>query len=297
MIIKSENNDFVNIEKISVIYNAEIPQSLTIAQEAEKDLLSRDVNVELQALYPSKTKKTKEFSRDISLAIAIGGDGTLISIARFYAQFDIPVLGINHGRLGFLSQLSKDNIKEGFDSLFNGNFQIEERLMLNVFDSQNESFNFNALNDVVIKGGALARTEKLYLYLNDKHVCDYLADGLIVSTPTGSTAYTLSAGGPIVTPCLDVMVIVPICPHSLSTRPLVIPGDEKITVKTDSHWSELYITADGQKNYELDKKNVIEIKKHPKKAKLIIIDRKNNSFYSVLRQKLHWGVSPREGSV
>ena len=264
MIIKSENNDFVNIEKISVIYNAEIPQSLTIAQEAEKDLLSRDVNVELQALYPSKTKKTKEFSRDISLAIAIGGDGTLISIARFYAQFDIPVLGINHGRLGFLSQLSKDNIKEGFDSLFNGNFQIEERLILNVFVSPNESFNFNALNDVVIKGGALARTEKLYLYLNDRHVCDYLADGLIVSTPTGSTAYTLSAGGPIVTPCLDVMVIVPICPHSLSTRPLVIPGDEKITVKTDSHWSELYITADGQKNYELDKKNVIKIKKHSK---------------------------------
>ena len=285
MIIKSENNDFVNIEKISVIYNAEIPQSLTIAKEAEKDLLSREVDVELQALYPSRTKKTKEFSRDISLAIAIGGDGTLISIARFYAQFDIPVLGINHGRLGFLSQLSKDNIKEGFDSLFNGNFQIEERLMLNVFDSPNESFNFNALNDVVIKGGALARTEKLYLYLNDRHVCDYLADGLIVSTPTGSTAYTLSAGGPIVTPCLDVMVIVPICPHSLSTRPLVIPVYEKITVKTDSHWSELYITADGQKNYELDKKNVIEIKKHPKKSK--------TDYNRQEKQQFLFGIAPK----
>lgn len=293
MIIKSENNDFLDIKKISVIYNAEIDKSLPIAKETVEDLQNRGFDAKMQALYPSKTKKTKEFERNISLAVAIGGDGTLISVSRFYAQFDIPVLGINHGRLGFLSQLSKDSISKGFDEFFSGNFQVEERLMLNVCDSPNESFNFNALNDVVIKGGALARTERLYLYLNDHHVCDYLADGLIISTPTGSTAYTLSAGGPIVAPCLDVMVVVPICPHSLSTRPLVIPADEKITVKTDSHWSELYLTADGQKNFKLDKKNVIEIKKYPKKAKLIIIDKQNNSFYSVLRQKLHWGVSPR----
>ncbi len=293
MIIKSLNNDFLNIEKISIVYNADINHALKVAEEVKQELEEKGLTAELQVLHPATTKKTKEFDTKISMVIAVGGDGTLISVARFYAQFDIPVLGINLGRLGFLSQLSKDHIKEGFDSFLGGKFQIEERLMLNVSDSPNESFNFNALNDVVIKGGILARTERLYLYINEEQVCDYLADGLIISTPTGSTAYTLSAGGPIVNPKLDAMVIVPICPHTLTTRPLVIPSCEKIMVRTDSHWDELYITADGQKNYKLVKDNVIKVNKHPKKAKLILIKEENDSFYSVLRQKLHWGVSPR----
>ncbi|MEI8378261.1 MAG: NAD(+)/NADH kinase, partial [bacterium] len=224
--------------------------------------------------------------------IVIGGDGTLISVARFYAQFDVPAFGINLGRLGFLAQLQVDELEIGIKKLINGEYKIDERLMLESFD-EGRNFKFNALNDIVIKGGSLARTERLYLYINDELVSDYLADGVIIATPTGSTAYTLSAGGPIVKPGIDVMVIVPICPHSLGARPLVVPASEKIAVKAGSGWNKVYVTADGQKNFKLQKNATVEIVQNPKKAKLVFLKDNAVSFYSVLKEKLNWGVSPK----
>ena len=208
---------------------------------------------------------------------AIGGDGTILKTARFFANFDTPILGINLGRLGFLSQ-SRD-IEEIVCSIKNKTYKIQERIMLN-------SGQHNALNDFVLKGCSCTRTSKFSLEINDKFVCDYIADGIIISTPTGSTAYGLSAGGPIMCPNIDCMVIVPICPHTLNARPLVIPSTEKVTIKSMDEL--LSVSIDGQEQGEKIKEFSLGMAE--RKAKLAFL--KDEDFYSTLRNKLHWGISP-----
>ena len=282
-------------KKISVIHNSEIPASKEVAQKVCAILDEAGKNYIVQELNPAKTQKTQDFDRNITLAIVIGGDGTLISVARFYAQFDVPVFGLNLGRLGFLAQLNLDEIEYGIKKLLKGDYSIDERLMLSCFDDE-KNFNFNALNDIVIKGGNLARMERLFLYINDELVSDYLADGVIISTPTGSTAYTLSAGGPIVSPSVEVMVIVPICPHCLGARPLVVPVTDKISIKVEEGGNDIYVTADGQKSFKLLKETKIKIEKNKKRAKLVFLTDTKKSFYSVLKEKLNWGVSPKSNA-
>ena len=215
-------------------------------------------------------------------SFVIGGDGTLLRAARFYSKYKIPVLGINLGRLGFLSQAGLSDVDSVIFSILNNNYSIEDRLML-------ESGEHLALNDFVIKGCMPGRTSKFFLEINGKFVCDYIADGIIISTPTGSTAYGLSAGGPIIYPELDALVVVPICPHTLNVRPLVVPSSEMITVKTNDEL--LSVSIDGFVTTNFVEK--IDIKISPYKAKLIFPE--NNNFYYVLRNKLNWGVSPENG--
>ena len=210
--------------------------------------------------------------------IVIGGDGTLLKAARFYSEWQIPVLGINIGRLGFLSQ--QESINEVVEAVLNGNYSIENRMMLSSIEKL-------ALNDFVIKGCDPSRTSKFFLEINGEEVCDYIADGLIVSTPTGSTAYGLSAGGPVLYPTMEAITIVPICPHTLNARPLVVPSSEKITVKTGDKL--LSVSIDGFEITECVEK--ITIKTAPKKAVLAFL--KEGRFYNVLRNKLHWGISPK----
>lgn len=208
----------------------------------------------------------------------IGGDGTILKTARFYAKSQTPVFGINLGRLGFLSQSSEYEIGKAVEKIINNEYILQDRIML-------KSGQYTALNDFVIKSCDTGRTSKFSLKINDKCVCDYLADGIIVSTPTGSTAYGLSAGGPVLNPSLNAFVIVPICPHTLTARPIVVPDTEKITVCTDGR-SVLY--ADGQEFYEFDKEVCVE--KSEFNAKLALIE--GSDFYSVLKNKLNWATTP-----
>ena len=296
--IKSLNNQILDLRKVGIIYNTEHSGAEQVAGKLEQLFNNRGIITEKQALSADRKHDGVAYLCDITFAVVIGGDGSLLGAARFYAKSDIPIFGINVGRLGFLAQLNPHDLEEGIEKIFNGQFKVEERLMLKAYDksespAENHEFELSALNDIVIKGGTVSRTARLYLYINGKHVCDYLADGLIISTPTGSTAYTLSAGGPVLVPGLNAMVIVPICPHSLTTRPLVIPESEEITVKTCSNCELIYLTADGQENIELKDNNSIFIKQYEKKAKLILLEKENNGFYSVLREKLHWGLSPK----
>ncbi len=219
-------------------------------------------------------------SADCDFAFVIGGDGTILKAARFFAKTETPILGINLGRLGFLSQSSREHLEDSVEKILAGKFHTEERLML-------QSGENIALNDFVIKGNTHGRTAKLSLKINGKAVCDYLADGLIISTPTGSTAYGLSAGGPVLAPNLNAFVVVPICPHTLTARPLVIPDSEKLTV-TIEDCGGLIVSTDGQNFYESN--SDIEISKSPYRAKLALLD--DADFYSILRGKLHWGTSP-----
>lgn len=260
--------------KINVVYNENIPdynKSLTIVETALK---------KRNADFKSIRLDNMEFYGDFT--IVIGGDGTILRAARFYAEKSIPTFGVNIGRLGFLAQIQAENFDNVLEVIFAGNYRTEERIML-------ESDNYLALNDFVVRGCNSTRASKFYLEINGEDVCDYIADGLIVSTPTGSTAYGLSAGGPVLYPTTNSILIVPICPHTLNARPLVIPSDENIAVKTID--GKLSVAVDGYTKYEcIDK---ISIKKSRKKAILAFLNDEN--YYSILRDKLHWGLPAGEG--
>lgn len=257
-----------NFKTIGIIYNPDIAESIvlakTIAQKIKNSLL-----------FP-----LTQLNPNIDLAVAIGGDGTFLRVARFYSTYQTPTLGFNVGRLGYLAQAGKKEVDFVIEKLNSADFEIENRLML-------KSDNNTALNDIVIKGENTGRTSTLDLYINDKKLCSYVADGLIISTPTGSTAYSLSAGGPIVSPKLDCFLIIPICPHTLNTRPLVIPTDEKITIKALENIN-LHVSFDGQVNKTI--KQEINIEKNEKSAKLLILNKQKDKFYDILKEKLHWSI-------
>ena len=277
-IIKSTNNDEINISKVGIFYNSGDLRAKEIAEKTCK--LLKDANVNC------KIKTTEEYSDDVTCAVTLGGDGTILKTARYFSKLNVPILGINLGRLGFLSQAKPTQTEQAVKCLLKGKFKIEERLMLSAFGGK-----LNALNDLVIKGEAFSRTSRLYIHINDEIVCDYVADGIIISTPTGSTAYTLSAGGPILTPSLQAIVIVPICPHTMNARPIVVPFDEKIKVTSSQNKPLLKISADGQETLDVGVGKEIDIQKSSYSAKLILLNLEKNSFYSVLKEKLHWGKS------
>ncbi len=255
--------------KINVVYNVEISGYEKLLSILEDRLISH--KAEFKSFDISEMEKFGDFT------FVIGGDGTLIKTAKFYSKFQIPVMGINLGRLGFLSQAGVQDIDNVVASVLEGHYSVEDRIML-------ESEHAVALNDFVIKGCVPTRTSKFYLKINDKFVCDYIADGLIISTPTGSTAYGLSAGGPVLNPSLDAFVIVPICPHTLNVRPLVVPSNDVITVNTGDKM--LSVASDGGEGVEVSK---ITVKIADFRAKLAFLN--NGGFYSVLKNKLHWGAS------
>ncbi len=266
------------LQNIGVVFNPEIEG----AQELAQKIAQKFVNAKVFSTSEKRNVETPTF------AIVVGGDGTLLKAARYYAQFNIPIFGFNMGRLGFLAQAKPDEVDYVFEKITSGEFRIEERLMLQTLAGGTSLL---ALNDFVIKGATFSRTSTLELYINDNFVSSYLADGLIISTPTGSTAYTLSAGGPVISPNLPCLTIVPICPHTLNARPLVVPSGEKICVKLKDACSSAYkITADGQKGVEIS--NEIKIEKSNTSAKLLLLNK--DSFYTVLREKLHWGKAPRK---
>ncbi len=256
--------------KINVVFNKYINTSKEVLDSIEKKLIEK--NIKFKTFELDSMENFGEFT------IVLGGDGTLLRAARFYSEWKIPVLGISLGRLGFLSQGIDNEINSIIEAITNNDFYTEERLMLTSIDRI-------ALNDFVIKGCEKSRTSKFYLEINNKEVCNYIADGLIVATPTGSTAYGLSAGGPVVHPTMDAMVIVPICPHTLNARPLVIPASEKIAVKTADRL--LSVSIDGYDTEKCVEK--IEIEVSNKKAVLAFLNK--NNFYTVLKDKLNWGIS------
>lgn len=259
-------------KNFAVCYNQEISHSVEIKEKLVTILVDKQISVDVLNIDGLKD--------GFDFVFVVGGDGTILKTARFYAKYKTPIFGINLGRLGFLSQSSKEDIEKSIDEILKGNFIVEDRIML-------QSGDFTALNDFVIKGQDMGRTSRFSLKINDKFVCDYLADGIIVSTPTGSTAYGLSAGGPVLSPSLNVFEIVPICPHTLNARPIVVPDYEKITVSADLN-SKYVLSTDGQELHEFC--NEIEIKKSNFTAKLALLE--NPQFYSILRNKLHWSVPP-----
>lgn len=230
------------------------------------------------------------------VVLSLGGDGTLLHAARTLASSRVPILGVNVGRLGFLTELEVDELESGLERLLKGDYTIEERLMLaaTTFSRPEQPTvevgasarpeTYLALNDIVITRGTLARIITMSVLVNGEHVADFIADGVIVATPTGSTAYSLSAGGPIVNPNLECIIITPICPHSLTARSVLVPADETIDIVIDNAYGEATLTADGQTTAFVNTGDTIRVQRAPWSARLVRLQHYN--FYQVVYKRL-----------
>lgn len=231
----------------------------------------------------------EEFARQADVVIVLGGDGTLLAAARRLSPAGVPVMGVNLGHLGFLTTVEPPNIIRALEEVLAGRYQIDDRMMLecDLIRNGQKVYHYLALNEVVVTKGAFARLIRLQTFINEDYFTTYPGDGLIVATPTGSTAYCLSAGGPIINPQLHSIIITPICPHTLFSRSLVIPEGErvKVVVKADHH--DLMLTCDGQKGYPLLPDDQVVIYSAPFRAKLLRLT--GQSFYQVLRTRLQEG--------
>jgi NAD+ kinase len=227
--------------------------------------------------------------KDCDLAIVVGGDGTFLSAVRSLADFNIPILGINLGRLGFLVDISPDDMQQHLEAILAGNFVEEERILLEaqVIRDNKVIHEAVALNDVVVHIRDVARMIEFETFINDQFVNHQRSDGLVVSTPTGSTAYSLSSGGPLLHANLDAIVLVPICPHTLSNRPIVVNADSKVEVIIgDGRQSTAQVTLDGQTAFDVKPGDKILIQRKEKKVRLI--HPSNYDYYEILRAKLRW---------
>ncbi|HYF93486.1 MAG TPA: NAD(+)/NADH kinase [Symbiobacteriaceae bacterium] len=220
------------------------------------------------------------------LLIVLGGDGTLIRAAQAMASLQIPVLGVNTGHLGFLTELENSELFDELDSILAGNYRIEQRLMLSVAVIREGQvvFTTTALNDAVVSKGPRARLAQLGVSVGETVVARYPADGVIISTPTGSTAYSLSAGGPVVGPTVDVLMITPICPHTMAARSIVVAGQEQVTVTVLESPGEVGLSTDGSEPIRLLPGDLVAVSRAPFSARLV--RRHSYSFYDVLRRKL-----------
>ncbi|MEE3003745.1 MAG: NAD(+) kinase [Pseudomonadota bacterium] len=228
----------------------------------------------------------------IDLVIVVGGDGTILQATKIAVENDIPLLGINCGRIGFLSDLRSNDV-DSLINILNGEYTEEKRFMLScdLVNSKGSSFIGNALNEVALMRGNLVKIIEFDIYINNKFVCNQRADGLLVSTPTGSTAYSLSAGGPIVQPCLETISLVPMCAHTLNTRPIVIAPDNLISIKTKQrHSCPPNISYDGNDKISINEGSYINISKA--KQHLRLIHPRNYHYFETLKNKLHWERKP-----
>lgn len=236
-----------------------------------------------------RTLERNKLPERSDLLIVLGGDGTLLSAARLAADRNVPVLAVNLGGLGFLTTVSPDDMYPILEEIFANKHRISERVMLvsEVIRAGKTLRTQTALNDAVLNKEALARIMDLELRVDGEYVATYKADGLIVSTPTGSTAYSLSAGGPIVYPTVDAFVVTPICPHTLTNRPIVIPDSVTIEISFQSGGNNAFLTLDGQVGIELSPEDRVVLRKGPNKLRLVRASAK--TYYAILRSKLKWG--------
>lgn len=280
------------LRKIALVVNTDKPMALDAARQLIPWLQARGFGA---VLSPKEARLVGHEELGVprgeawagaELLIVLGGDGTLIRAAQALAPFQLPVLGVNTGHLGFLTELESHELFDELEPLLAGQYRIEERLMLSVkVQRAGETvFTTTALNDAVVSKGPRARLAQLGVSVGDTVVARYPADGIIIATPTGSTAYSLSAGGPIVGPTVDVLLVTPICPHTMAARTIVVSGGEEVAVSILESPGEVGLSADGSEPMELIPGDRVLVSRAPFSARLVRRDA--YSFYDVLRRKL-----------
>jgi NAD+ kinase len=250
--------------------------------------IERD-RIELETGCAVEQVEREELAAHVDLILVLGGDGTMIATARMLGEREVPVLGVNYGGLGYLAEFRIEELYQALDSILSGNFRLDKRVMLDVeLRRGDELITHNrVLNDVVINKSALARIIEIEAYLNQRFVNSFRADGLIISTPTGSTAYNLSAGGPVIFPSMNAVVITPICPFTLSNRPIVVPDDATIELLLKTDQEEVTLTLDGQVGVSLKVEDRAVIRKSS--VAFNLVQPSNRNYFDVLRDKLRWG--------
>jgi NAD+ kinase len=258
-----------------------------LSEELAKGLRRK---IDKRFLHRSNVVSEKKIPTACDILISIGGDGTILRVARLVSGYATPILGINIGKLGFLTEVSVDELDECLTEIIRGEYRIEDRMMLQARIAQSKQKMY-ALNDVVLNQTDSSRMFGVQTFISGEFLSKFTCDGTIVATPTGSTAYVLSNGGPIVTPTNQSMLVSPICPHSLTARTVVVPEESIITLKVQTAHGKMRLTADGQSQVFVRLPLEVVIQRAPFTTKLV--KRMNTSYYDVLRRKLHWGRDAR----
>jgi len=240
--------------------------------------------------HPVKTGTIPDSNFELDIALSIGGDGTFLKTAALIGEKGIPIMGINTGRLGFLADVSTDEIEDALDAVFKNNYRIEDRSLLRLEMEEETEESLVALNDIVVQRRDSSSMITIETYINDEYLATYSADGLIIATPTGSTAYSMSVNGPIIIPQAKSIVLSPVAPHSLSVRPLVIPDDCKLNLTVNTRGRNFLVAVDGR-SLVFPSGTSFRIKKADFAIK--VIKRYNHTFYKTLRDKLMWGTNSR----
>ena len=277
ILVKEDLSDGIDNEALNLMINSLSNLDINLYIDKSSNIKNENFTV----------LEHKEYVKKVDIVVVFGGDGTLLNAARKYLNYDIPILGINMGNVGFLTDISTDNFEKTFKEVLDGNYKIEERNLVSAKFGNNHLY---GLNEVVIHSGAYAQLMRYRLNVNDKVVYEQRSDGLIIATPTGSTAYALSAGGPIIHPSLDVWTILPMLPQSLSSRPFVISTDEKVEMDLfDGPNENAKICVDGQDDIDIPYGEKILISKMEKTLKLVHPN--DNDFFEACREKLGWSLN------
>lgn len=282
-------------KRVGIVAKPHRPEAREVLQQLITWLKAKDreVVLDVETATLAGAEETGIAKADLprlaELVVVLGGDGTLLSVARLVESGEVPILGVNLGGLGFLTEITLDELYPILGLVLAGKYRGSRRMLLQVSVQRGgESIAEHVvLNDAVMTKGALSRIVDLAVFVEQEYVTTYRADGLIVCTPTGSTAYGLSAGGPILFPSMRAIILVPICPHTLTDRPLVLPEEVRVQVALESQNEDVYLTLDGQVGFPLRYRDLVEVRRADREITLIVSPKK--SYYEILRSKLKWG--------
>ncbi|WP_243371932.1 NAD(+)/NADH kinase [Geotalea sp. SG265] len=282
------------MKKIAIFAKVHDPRCVGIAEELIEWLVAKGLSPMVEShlakhVGSAYSAERQDIQEEADLVVVLGGDGTLISVARLVGDRQVPILGVNLGSLGFLTEITLAEMYPALERCLKGDYEVSGRMMLRVslHREGEEIEGHQVLNDVVINKGALARIIDLETEVDGRYLSTFKADGLIISTPTGSTGYSLSANGPIVHPQLDCLLMTPICPHTLTNRPIVVAGDALISITLQSVNEDVFLTLDGQVGFELKHGDQICIQRAEHQTRLV--QSRSKDYFEVLRTKLKWG--------
>ena len=285
----------MTMKKIGIVSKPKKTEIREIVPQLVEWLRKRDIEVCIDKETGSILESTEkcltrnELPGKVDLLVVLGGDGTLLAAARTLYRRDVPIFAVNLGDLGFLTVITRDELYPALEGVLSGNYRSERRVQIEgeLVRADEVLSTFRALNDVVLNKGAIARIQDFEVYADGEFISNYKSDGLIVSTPTGSTAYSLAAGGPVVSPSVEAFIVTPICAHTLTNRPLVLRDSANIEIVVKSQREAAYLTVDGQVGIATHSEDIIRVRKSDSYVELIQPPQRN--YYEILRQKLKWG--------
>ena len=282
------------LKKVGIYAKKNHPDAEQIASDICERFKREQIEVLLEDSLAEQIGQVNSYAEEeipelVDLIIVLGGDGTLISVARFVGEKNVPIVGVNLGRLGFLTEITRDELPEMLERLIADDYQVSDRMMLDASIHRNDNVvgKFTVLNDIVINKGALARIIDMETSVDGRRLTSYKADGLIISTPTGSTGYNLAAGGPIIYPDINSLLITPICPHMLTNRPIMVWSRSVIEIKVSFEDDVVFFTGDGQVGRKLLPGDRVEVRRSKSRTRLVSSPSKD--YFEILRTKLNWG--------